>query len=440
MAGDRNIAQLQALARAFNTNDLLILRGFIENRDFKVTYGQLAGALAGGLDPDILAALAGNGGTPDADNKYVTEEGLTTILNSIELPSGRRLISSQLVVTGDTSGILNASWISGTGVSRVLTEEVVTFPALPGAGNFRWDLVELYDDGSFQVKSQDPAASEAIRPTPTADTLIGGEAIFNEDGAVEQPGAPGQPQTNTWSGLRLQTETAPDTEGKYAKLWEGALSISNNYAIIIAYNDPKNASTFAGSGAGILKVSWTCNASRNIIPDTVKFVTDGKSDPGEFRLVQIAGNRAALYHKGSHFWSRIDYRVVFQSSAVRLQDFVNNAAYGAAPNAVATYNSRVAGEWQERESNTVLFDQKYIIGNADARTGNILFDFTGAKLGAETQMRHADASAFEFPDEAMLMFDKEDISTTEDNYFLFVLTKKSSPQIVKVFHALEGGL
>ena len=98
-------------------------------------------------------------------------------------------------------------------------------------------------------------------------------------------------------------------------------------------------------------------------------------------------------------------------------------------------------EASERENNTVLFDQNYIIGNAAARTGNILFDFTGAKLGAETEMRHADASAFTFPAEAMLMFDTADISTTEDNYFLFVLTDKTaSSEVVKVFHALEGGL
>jgi hypothetical protein len=94
----------------------------------------------------------------------------------------------------------------------------------------------------------------------------------------------------------------------------------------------------------------------------------------------------------------------------------------------------------ERENNTVLFDKNYIIGNAAARTGNILFDFTGAKLGAWTEMRHADASAFTFPAEAKLMFDSADISTTDDNFFLFVLTKKSSTQIVKVFHAIEGGV
>jgi hypothetical protein len=97
-------------------------------------------------------------------------------------------------------------------------------------------------------------------------------------------------------------------------------------------------------------------------------------------------------------------------------------------------------EATERENNTVLFDKNYIIGNAGARTGNILFDFTGAKLGAWTEMKHLDAGMFTFPAEAVLMFDSDDISTTVNNYFLFVLTKKSSTEIVKVFHAIEGGV
>lgn len=94
-----------------------------------------------------------------------------------------------------------------------------------------------------------------------------------------------------------------------------------------------------------------------------------------------------------------------------------------------------------RENNTVLFDKDYIIGNAAARSGNILFDFTGAKLGAETEMRHADVAAFTFPATAKFMFDITDVSTTVDNFFLCKLTDKTvGAEVVKVFHALEGGV
>jgi hypothetical protein len=94
-----------------------------------------------------------------------------------------------------------------------------------------------------------------------------------------------------------------------------------------------------------------------------------------------------------------------------------------------------------RENNTVLFDNDYVTGiNAAARSGNILFDFTGAQLGACTVMRHQTASAFTFPTEADLMFATADISTTVANYFMFVCVKTDSPRIVHVFHAIEGGV
>lgn len=93
----------------------------------------------------------------------------------------------------------------------------------------------------------------------------------------------------------------------------------------------------------------------------------------------------------------------------------------------------------ERANNTVLFDQDYIIGNAGARTGAILFSFTSAKRGATTEMCH-DGASVTFPTEAMLMFDVADISTTADNYFMFVITNiTASSEVVRVYHALEGG-
>jgi len=94
-----------------------------------------------------------------------------------------------------------------------------------------------------------------------------------------------------------------------------------------------------------------------------------------------------------------------------------------------------------RENNTVIFDNDYVTGiNSSARTGNILFDFTGAKLAACTVMKHQDASPFTFPTEAVLMFDTADISTTVANYFMFSIMKTTATQIVHVFHAIEGGV
>lgn len=97
---------------------------------------------------------------------------------------------------------------------------------------------------------------------------------------------------------------------------------------------------------------------------------------------------------------------------------------------------------QYRESNTILFNGDYISGiNAAALSGNIFFDFTGARLGATAQIQHLDAGAFTFPPQAVLMFDPSLVSTSAANYFLLVLVGSTpGSEIVHVFHAMEGGV
>ncbi len=84
---------------------------------------------------------------------------------------------------------------------------------------------------------------------------------------------------------------------------------------------------------------------------------------------------------------------------------------------------KLGNEAVELESNTVLFDQDYIIGNAGARTGNVLFDFTGAKLGSCTVMTHVDANPFTLPDESVVM--GGDVKDDVPNYIYFLLVNKT---------------
>jgi hypothetical protein len=124
-------------------------------------------------------------------------------------------------------------------------------------------------------------------------------------------------------------------------------------------------------------------------------------------------------------------------------DAVKNANAPTALNPFATIADTASAYRPalHRENNTVLFDDDYVTGiNAATRSGNILFDFTGAQLGATTVMRHTDATAFTFPATADLMFASADISTTVANYFLFSIVKTDATQIVHVFHAIEGGV
>ena len=89
----------------------------------------------------------------------------------------------------------------------------------------------------------------------------------------------------------------------------------------------------------------------------------------------------------------------------------------------------------ERANNTVLFDQDYIIGNAGTRTGNILFDFTGAKLGATTEMLHDNSGSYTFPTEAVIRdFETTKLALVTGNVkFGFTLVNKTvSSEVVDI--------
>jgi hypothetical protein len=248
--------------------------------------------------------------------------------------SNWRLISAQILIDSPTAGRINASWYSTTNLLRTLTNSPLTFAGATSAGNLRWDLVELFDNGTASVKTG-TQATVPVRPTPTENTLIAGEFIWDENGTaipVETIGS--------FSNDRYSTLISPNTTGLYAKIWEGELSYVNNYGIFISYHEPTNPVNNDGTGSGVLKISWTCDTSKNIDGDTVKIYTYKGSVEGEFRLVQLSGNRAAIYHKSNHYWGRIQFRIVFQNSSVRTEDFVNLGPYEAAPEGIAFWDSK----------------------------------------------------------------------------------------------------
>jgi hypothetical protein len=276
--------------------------------------------------------------------------------------SNWRLISAQILIDSPTAGRVNASWYSTTGLLRTLTNSPLTFAGATSAGNLRWDLVELFDNGTAAVKTGDQGAIP-VRPTPTSNTLIAGEFIWDENGnaiPVETVGS--------FSNDRYSTRVSPNTTGLYAKIWEGELSYVNNYGIFITYHEPTNTVNNDGTGVGLLNASWTCDVSKNIVPNTVKLVTYPGSVDGEFRLVQLAGNRAAIYHKSNHYWGRIQFRIVFQNSAVRTEDFVNLGPYGSAPTGVGSWDSEVLESGEGIGASTVNQVFTYTSSNVFALT------------------------------------------------------------------------
>lgn len=77
-------------------------------------------------------------------------------------------------------------------------------------------------------------------------------------------------------------------------------------------------------------------------------------------------------------------------------------------------------EAEERESDTVLFDKNYVTGNTAVRTGNILFDFTGAKLGSTTRILHNSGTKPTIPATGILISGSYTISV--NNYIWFCIT------------------
>jgi hypothetical protein len=82
-----------------------------------------------------------------------------------------------------------------------------------------------------------------------------------------------------------------------------------------------------------------------------------------------------------------------------------------------------------RENNAVLFNKDYITGcQGTPRTGNITFDFTGAKLGSVTVLCHNDSIDPTIPSNNILLSGEyfEDV----DNYYVFMIVKITSTQQV----------
>lgn len=272
------------------------------------------------------------------DHSLVTKKWVQNNFSPIGISPGR--ISAELTIISSTSGEITASWIDYESDTESVTDYPLSFNGggLPATDNFRYDLIQGLDDGTVDVKEgiEGDEDSVAIPSTDVGKVLLS-IVLWNSlgEGVIIPP----VDDLGDWSLIRLSTQAAPNTTGKYAKVWDGPLLPSNNYGIELSYQEPINPnSPFDGSGQRNLKVSFTCDESANIVSSTVQIETDGGVE-GEFILYQLSGNRAAIYHKSNHYWGRIEYRILFHNSSVDLLDFPNGSVYGAEPAFIDSYPS-----------------------------------------------------------------------------------------------------
>jgi hypothetical protein len=435
-----------------------------------------AGATLAGLGDVLIAtpenqqllsfnSVSGYWENIDLTGLFVTPAELDAALDALQLPAGARLIFAELILTSTTAGTLSAQWVDFTSETESVTDAPLTFNGggLPAAGQVRFDLIQGSNAGAVTVKQGTEALpGAAVIPTADAENLALSVVLWSDTGEsnATQPG--GGPATqNDFSLVRLGTLVAADTTGKFAKVWEGNLSRDNNYSIILGYAEPKNTVNFDGSGAQILKLSFTCDSSLSIISETVQMLTGSGSTAGEFVLYEITGNRAALYHKSNHYWGRIQYRVLFQNSVVLLSNFAINGPYGAAPSAVATYPSTVeAGGGASgvatvtgtgvggtaadpvidlyvdfvASTGAVLFDVPRKYGFTTPVTGALTIGSTGAFESNLAKVLHNDATAPAItpPGGVTLVNDGGTYVVSVDNIIYFVCHKNDAGTVTKI--------
>jgi hypothetical protein len=143
----------------------------------------------------------------------------------------------------------------------------------------------------------------------------------------------------------------------------------------------------------------------------------------------------ALQSAVTNLTSEVNIRKANLDSAINLAETAQLGAEDAEAGAVVAQQgaesaqSQVIAELElvQRENNTVLFDKNYLIGNAGARTGNILYDFTSARLGTVTRMLHQDTNEFTLPSETKIVAGEYD--GTVLNFIWFVYTKSGQVEV-----------
>lgn len=321
----------------------------------------------------------GSGGSGGLDDFPASDGKVYGIKNQepyeiVDAPVGRRVEEVELIVNNTTSGdLLIARWYNDANVFREILALPLTFIGAPSAGNFRWDLGFGNADGSYS-QGNGTEGAEALKPDTPAGAVVLYEILWNSAGeAVTNPNPGGGGGTaSVFPTARYATAVSADTTGKYAKIMEINLSKAQDYSFTLDYGSP---GTLEKNKAGRVHVAFVCTDAKIIHGITVTIQTVGFSEAGDFVLVQLAGNKAALFHKSTNYWMRLQWRVTFMNSAVKASDFINNGVYGTLAAGTNWQSEVYAPALKTLNGNSLLgsgnldLDPDYV-----ASTGNILFD------------------------------------------------------------------
>lgn len=304
-----------------------------------------------------------------ASDELMTYGQLEEALESIDLGLEARKVEAEYLITSGTAGTLViGKWYNADNELKEVTDQPIVFAGVPSAGNLRWDLFVGNADGTASLVSG-ASGSEAIRPDVPAGSVVLFELIWNEEGTASEPSS----DASVWSPNRYATAVIPDTTGKYCKIMEMDLEYVQNYSFVLDYGAPASE---AANKVGSLHVAFVCTEGIFIDSVTVKMTTVGFSEPGDFVLVELPGNKAALYHKSTNYWMRLQWRVTFHSSAMALSNFKNDEEYGALP---------AGTNWQSEVNAGAV---KSVTGDGVGGTAsNPVIEFpTPAEIGAQEEL------------------------------------------------------
>lgn len=316
------------------------------------------------------------------EDELITLGQLNESLESLDLSLGARKVEAEYIITSDTAGTLVlGKWYNAANVLHEVTDQAIVFAGAPGTGELRWDVMVGNDDGTAELITGTAGAS-ATRPDLPAGSVALFETIWNEEGGTS---GPPDSEESVWSLDRFNTAVISNTTGKYCKIMEMDLGFAMDYAFTIDYGAP---ATLAANKVGSLHVAFVTTEANIIHGVTVKMTTVGFSDAGDFVLVQLPDNKAALFHHSTNYWMRLQWRVVFQNWAMSLDNFLNGEEYGTLP-AGDNWSSQVYGGIGEAPND----GQEYVRKNeawAVATGGGIGITLNGKVIGGVKRLIEED--------------------------------------------------
>ncbi|AEL24361.1 hypothetical protein [Cyclobacterium marinum] len=458
---NKSIPELTALGRTLVNEDLLIIRGFTEDKDLKLSFSQLVSAIAGssmsaeqirdlletlggadrldasaiknlpdGLDlsDDILDAL-------EAANLPSDENPFATLLDLPTTPqSGNRIITpGELVINSTTSATLTGlKWV-WDGVIKTYTGSLVLTDS-PTTPNNRFDIISVSAANTPLVETGTADPEPAV-PNPATSGHISVHTIYRpfngEDSS--QPNAP----ASVYS-----TKNQAGRQNKYAPIWRQSLLKNTSYDFKIGFVGW--ASDYSSNSQrplnGYVAVNFIATNAQIIDSNRVKVQSNDVSfQSGDFVLVQTDTTEATLFVKKTAYFQTLFFNFLgAKNSTVKDDSLLNLSAYDDLP-AGDSYGSWNGRSFVPSTGTTINFDKPRSYGmNGTPVTGNLTIATALADDSVMVKVLHNDSTepTISVPGGVTKRLLSGEYVADEGNVYLFIIDKDSAGDVKAVNYTI----